>query len=168
MWADWWGFKMESYDGIRENIALVHNAGACAIVHSDDPNGIQRLNQEAAKAMAAGKRAGIVIPPEVVWEWLSLNPAKGLQIDQADGQPRTRQDGRRRPVERRSAERLFAADHRVDRWGRHVRRRRSQGADRGPTSSWGSRVRETSSEARVPFCHPRLRGDDRSVVWCRR
>lgn len=44
MWADWWGFKMESYDGIRENIALVHNAGACAIVHSDDANGIQRLN----------------------------------------------------------------------------------------------------------------------------
>ncbi|MEJ2299554.1 MAG: hypothetical protein P8X94_13860, partial [Woeseiaceae bacterium] len=27
MWADWWGFKMEAYDGIRENIALVDNAG---------------------------------------------------------------------------------------------------------------------------------------------
>ena len=34
MWADWYGFKMESYDGIKENIPLVHNAGACAIVHS--------------------------------------------------------------------------------------------------------------------------------------
>jgi imidazolonepropionase-like amidohydrolase len=42
MWADWWGFKMEAYDGIQENIPFVHNAGACAIVHSDDPNGIQR------------------------------------------------------------------------------------------------------------------------------
>ena len=34
MWADWWGFKMESYDAVNENIPLVHNAGACAIVHS--------------------------------------------------------------------------------------------------------------------------------------
>ena len=85
MWADWWGFKMESYDGISENIALVHNAGACAIVHSDDPNGIQRLNQEAAKAAAAGRRAGIAIAPEVVWEWVSLNPAKGLGIADRTG-----------------------------------------------------------------------------------
>ena len=58
MWADWYGFKMESYDAIKENIPLVHNAGACAIVHSDDPNGIQRLNQEVAKALADGRRAG--------------------------------------------------------------------------------------------------------------
>jgi imidazolonepropionase-like amidohydrolase len=85
MWADWWGFKMESYDGIRENVALVQNAGACAIVHSDDENGIQRLNQEAAKAAAAGKRAGINIPPEVIWEWVSLNPAKGLGIADKTG-----------------------------------------------------------------------------------
>ena len=27
MWADWWGFKMEAYDAIKENIPLVHNAG---------------------------------------------------------------------------------------------------------------------------------------------
>ena len=80
MWADWYGFKMESYDGINENIAYVHNAGACAIVHSDDPNGIQRLNQEAAKAVAAGKRAGIDISEATAWTWLSANPAKALGI----------------------------------------------------------------------------------------
>ena len=85
MWADWWGFKMESYDGIRENIALVQHAGACAIVHSDDPDGIQRLNQEAAKALAAGRRAGIGVAPEVAWEWVSLNPAKGLGIADRTG-----------------------------------------------------------------------------------
>ena len=85
MWADWWGFKMESYDGIRENIALVHNAGACAMIHSDDANGIQRLNQEVAKAMAAGRRAGIVVAPEVAVEWMTLNPAKGLGIDKVTG-----------------------------------------------------------------------------------
>src|ERR1700756_3332279 len=32
MWADWWGFKLEAYDGIRENIAMVDAAGACATV----------------------------------------------------------------------------------------------------------------------------------------
>ncbi len=85
MWADWYGFKMESYDGIRENIALVDHAGACAIVHSDDANGIQRLNQEAAKAMAAGNRMGLGITPEHAWVWLSLNPARGLGIDKATG-----------------------------------------------------------------------------------
>jgi imidazolonepropionase-like amidohydrolase len=80
MWADWYGFKMEAYDAIKENIPLVQNAGACAIVHSDDPNGIQRLNQEAAKALADGRRAGINISDEVAWEWLSRNPAKALGI----------------------------------------------------------------------------------------
>jgi imidazolonepropionase-like amidohydrolase len=80
LWADWYGFKMESYDAINENIAFVHNAGACAIVHSDDPNGIQRLNQEAAKALAAGKRAGINISEATAWTWLSANPAKSLGI----------------------------------------------------------------------------------------
>ena len=81
MWADWYGFKMESYDAIKENIPLVHHAGACAIVHSDDPNYIQRLNQEAAKALADGIRAGIPNLSEgVAWEWLSRNPAKALGI----------------------------------------------------------------------------------------
>jgi imidazolonepropionase-like amidohydrolase len=85
MWADWWGFKMESYDAINENIPMVHAAGACAIVHSDDANGIQRLNQEAAKALADGRRAGIAITDEVAWTWLSYNPAKALGIEKKTG-----------------------------------------------------------------------------------
>nr|WP_232849830.1 amidohydrolase [Bowmanella yangjiangensis] len=80
MWADWWGFKMEAYDGIRENIPMVHQAGACAIVHSDSDLGIQRLNQEAAKALGDGQRAGIDISKAVAWQWLSANPAKSLGI----------------------------------------------------------------------------------------
>ncbi|MCP4864973.1 MAG: amidohydrolase [Alteromonas sp.] len=80
MWADWWGFKMEAYDGIRENIPMVHEAGACAIVHSDSDLGIQRLNQEAAKAWSYGRRAGIDISQEEAWIWLSANPAKSLGI----------------------------------------------------------------------------------------
>jgi imidazolonepropionase-like amidohydrolase len=81
MWADWYGFKMEAYDAIKENIPLVHNAGACAIVHSDDPNYIQRLNQEAAKALADGQRVGIPnLSEAVAWQWLTSNPAKALGI----------------------------------------------------------------------------------------
>jgi imidazolonepropionase-like amidohydrolase len=81
MWADWWGFKMESYDGIPENIAFVDAApGGCAIVHSDSQEGIQRLNQEAAKAMAYGKRAGLDIPPERAIKWLTSNPARSIGL----------------------------------------------------------------------------------------
>ena len=85
MWSDWWGFKMEAYDAVNENIPLVHNAGACAIVHSDDANGIQRLNQEAAKALADGRRMGINITDEVAWRWLAINPATALGIADQTG-----------------------------------------------------------------------------------
>ena len=54
--------------------------GGCAIVHSDDAYGIQRLNQEAAKALADGRKAGIDISKAEAWTWLSRNPAKALGI----------------------------------------------------------------------------------------
>ena len=81
LWADWWGFKMEAFDGIQENIALVDRpANSCAIVHSDSEEGIQRLNQEAAKVMAHARKAGIVITPEHAIQWLTQNPAKAMGI----------------------------------------------------------------------------------------
>ena len=86
LWADWWGFKMEAFDGIQENIALVDRApNGCAIVHSDSEEGIQRLNQEAAKAMASAHRAGIDIPPERAIRWLTQNPAKAMGILEMTG-----------------------------------------------------------------------------------
>jgi len=81
LWADWWGFKMEAFDGIQENLAFVDAApNGCAIVHSDSEEGIQRLNQEAAKAMAHGARVGLVVPPERAIRWVTANPAKALGI----------------------------------------------------------------------------------------
>ena len=90
LWADWWGFKLEAFDGIRENIAMVDAARGknadgkevrgCAIVHSDDPYGIQRLNQEAAKAMAAGRRMGLQISDAEAIAWVTANPAKAIGI----------------------------------------------------------------------------------------
>ena len=86
LWADWWGFKMEAYDGIQENIAIVDRPqGSCAIVHSDSSEGIQRLNQEAAKAMTRGKLAGMDIPPERAIRWITSNAAKSLGIDDQTG-----------------------------------------------------------------------------------
>ncbi len=85
IWADWYGFKMESYDGIPENAALLNQAGACVVIHSDDENGIQRLNQEAAKAQGAGRRMGISIPDAEVIRWITLNPAKAMGIAEMTG-----------------------------------------------------------------------------------
>lgn len=86
LWADWWGFKMESFDGIQENLALVDKPeGGCAIVHSDSAEGIQRLNQEAAKGMARGSRIGLTIPPERAIGWVTSNPAKALGIADRTG-----------------------------------------------------------------------------------
>ncbi len=95
MWADWWGFKIEAYDAIRENIPFVHAGGACAIVHSDSEVGIQRLNQEAAKALADGRRAGLSITRAEAWTWLSRNPARALGIAEETG---TLEAGRRADV----------------------------------------------------------------------
>ena len=79
LWADWWGFKMEAFDGIQENIALVDRLeNSCAIVHSDSDEGIQRLNQEAAKVIANARRAGIEIAPERAMTWLTGNAARSL------------------------------------------------------------------------------------------
>jgi imidazolonepropionase-like amidohydrolase len=85
VWADWYGFKMEAYDGIPENAALLHNAGACVVIHSDDENGIQRLNQDAAKAQAAGRRMGIAIPDAEVIGWFTLNAARAMGIADVTG-----------------------------------------------------------------------------------
>ncbi|MBJ7498382.1 MAG: amidohydrolase [Sphingopyxis sp.] len=79
-WASWWGYKMEVFDAIEENAALVHAAGGCAIIHSDDPIVIQRLNQEAAAALSAAWRAGIRINKADAIRWFTANPAKALGI----------------------------------------------------------------------------------------
>src|SRR5689334_21146557 len=81
IWSDWGGFKMEALDAVRGNVGLVHAAGARAIVHSDDPSYSQRLNQEAAKALAAGRALGINITDEDAIKWITMNPAWALGLD---------------------------------------------------------------------------------------
>jgi imidazolonepropionase-like amidohydrolase len=85
IWADWGAFKMEALDAVKGNMALVHQAGARTVVHSDDPSGIQRLNQEAAKGIAAGAALGITISDADAIKWLTLHPAWALGLDDRIG-----------------------------------------------------------------------------------
>ncbi|HKY98302.1 MAG TPA: amidohydrolase [Gemmatimonadaceae bacterium] len=85
LWADWGAFKMEAIDGIKANIAIVAKSGAIVAVHSDDPSGSQRLNQEAAKAIAAGRDAGINISEDEAIKWITINAAWQLGLDDKIG-----------------------------------------------------------------------------------
>ncbi len=94
-WADWWGFKMEAFDGIPENAALFAESGGRTIIHSDSSVGIQRLNQEAAKAYYAGLAAGIELTEDQALRWVTANPAWALGIDDVTG---TLEEGKRADV----------------------------------------------------------------------
>lgn len=86
MWTGWWGFKMEALDAVEANAALVDAPqGSCAVIHSDDAELTQRLNQEAAAGLAAGRRMGMNIPEERAISWITLNPARSLGIADQTG-----------------------------------------------------------------------------------
>jgi len=85
VWSDWWGYKKETFDAIRENAAYVDAAGGCVTMHSDSPVIGQHLMLEAGKAMAAGRRAGLDIAPEHAVAWVTLNAARVLGLDDRIG-----------------------------------------------------------------------------------
>jgi imidazolonepropionase-like amidohydrolase len=84
-WADWWGFKLEAWDGIPENAALVSQAGGRAVIHSDSALGIQRLNQEAGKAMWRARESGIPLTEEEVLRWVTLHAAWVMGVEERTG-----------------------------------------------------------------------------------
>src|SRR3546814_1505088 len=84
-WATRWGFKMEAYDAIEENAAILSKAGVCVAIHSDEQRLIQRPTVESAVAIAAGRRAGIDIPQEEAINWTTLNPPKSMALAQPRG-----------------------------------------------------------------------------------
>jgi imidazolonepropionase-like amidohydrolase len=78
-WADWWGFKVEAYDGIPQNAALCTQAGVRVAIHSDSSEMVQRLPHEAAKMIAAGlDRAEAV-------KALTIHPARVLGVEERVG-----------------------------------------------------------------------------------
>jgi imidazolonepropionase-like amidohydrolase len=54
-------------------------------VHSDSDTGGQRLNQEAAKAWADGERVGLHFTRGEVIQWVTLNPAKSIGLEDQIG-----------------------------------------------------------------------------------
>ncbi|MCE9669413.1 amidohydrolase family protein [Myxococcus stipitatus] len=84
-WADWWGFKLEAWDGIPENAGLVSQAGGKAVIHSDSAYGIQRLNQEAGKALWRARESGIPLSEEEALRWVTLNPAWVMGVETLTG-----------------------------------------------------------------------------------
>ncbi len=85
LWFNWWGFKMEAFDGIQENLALVSRAGVRAILHTDDDMGVQIMNQNAGRAMYAGREAGIDVSRDEALRWITANPAWALGIQDRTG-----------------------------------------------------------------------------------
>ncbi|WP_409521508.1 amidohydrolase [Novosphingobium sp.] len=85
IWATRWGFKMEAYDGIEENAAILTEKGVCVAIHSDEQRLTQRLNVESAVALAAGRRAGIDIPEAEAVKWFTANPARIMGIADRTG-----------------------------------------------------------------------------------
>lgn len=81
MWPDWWGFKMEAYDMVEENVAIVDAVkNSCAVVHSDSDTTIQRLNQEAGKVLYRANDNGFKLKEEDAIKWITVNAAKSLGI----------------------------------------------------------------------------------------
>jgi len=86
MWPDWWGFKMEAYDMVDENVAIVDAVkNSCAIVHSDSETTIQRLNQEAGKVLYRAIDNGFNLKEEDAIKWITANAAKSLGINDKTG-----------------------------------------------------------------------------------
>lgn len=74
-WVDWWGFKVEAYDGIPYGLGILLNKGVLASIHSDDSAEVQWLWHNAAKATRYG------VSEADAFKCITLNPAKQLGID---------------------------------------------------------------------------------------
>jgi imidazolonepropionase-like amidohydrolase len=78
--SDWWAYKMEAYDAIPYNAALMSERGVVSCINSDSGEEMRHLNQEAAKAM----RWGGMSETEAL-KLVTLNPAIMLGIDDRVG-----------------------------------------------------------------------------------
>jgi N-acetylglucosamine-6-phosphate deacetylase len=78
--SDWWAYKLEVYDAIPYNGALMHQQGIVVSFNSDDAELGRHMNHEAAKAVKYGG-----VDPHSALQFVTLNPAKQLRIDKQVG-----------------------------------------------------------------------------------
>jgi len=78
--SDWWAYKVEAYDAIPYNAALMTRRGVLVSINSDDAEEATHLNQEAAKTMKYGG-----LSHDEALKLVTLNPAIQLGIDKRVG-----------------------------------------------------------------------------------
>jgi imidazolonepropionase-like amidohydrolase len=78
--ADWWGYKLEAYDAIPYNAALMAERGVSVSINSDSDNHARRLNHEAAKSIRYGG-----VSAEKALSFVTIEPAKQLGIADKTG-----------------------------------------------------------------------------------
>ena len=78
--SDWWAYKMEAFDAIPYNAALMAERGVVVSINSDDGEEARHLNQEAAKTIKYGGAS-----PEEALKMITINPAIQLGIDNRVG-----------------------------------------------------------------------------------
>jgi imidazolonepropionase-like amidohydrolase len=78
--SDWWAYKVEAYDAIPHNAALMTREGVLVSINSDSSEEIRHLPQEAAKAMKWGG-----LTEDEALALVTINPAKQLMIDDRVG-----------------------------------------------------------------------------------
>ena len=78
--SDWWAYKVEAFEAIPHNAALMTDRGVLVSINSDDAEEMRHLNHEAAKAVKWGG-----LSDERALALVTINPAKQLQIDDRVG-----------------------------------------------------------------------------------
>jgi imidazolonepropionase-like amidohydrolase len=78
--SDWWAYKVEAYDAIPYNAALMTKRGVVVSINSDDAAEATHLNQEAAKSMLYGG-----LTHDEALKLVTLNPAIQLGIEKRVG-----------------------------------------------------------------------------------
>ena len=78
--SDWWSYKMEAFDAVPYNAALMTRRGVVVSVNSDDAEEATHLNQEAAKSMKFGG-----LSHDEALKLVTINPALQLGIDKRVG-----------------------------------------------------------------------------------
>jgi imidazolonepropionase-like amidohydrolase len=78
--SDWWAYKLEAWDAIPYNAALMHARGVRVSLNSDSNELARRLYWEAAKAIKYGG-----VSEDDALKMITLHPAWQLGIDQRVG-----------------------------------------------------------------------------------
>jgi imidazolonepropionase-like amidohydrolase len=78
--SDWWAYKLEAYDAIPHNGALMARRGVVVSFNSDSDELARRLNLEAAKAVRYGG-----LSEEEALALVTRNPARQLGIEKRVG-----------------------------------------------------------------------------------